>query len=240
MVHIIFPVLNESERLTQGVDRTVTFLEEHRIDYQVTIADNGSEEEYWKIAQELAARYGHVQCFHLQERGVGQAVREAFLQNECGIVGYMDVDLSTPLENVLKMQQLFEKKSEVDIVNGSRLAKDARAVGRKPLREITSRGLNFLLRVLFHCKFTDSMCGFKFFRKETAIRLVEASSKDNGWFYCAELLIRAERMGCVIEEIPVIWTDDYRTRVRVVRLIRQYLARIALLFRELVFHGKAA
>lgn len=52
------------------------------------------------------------------------------------------------------------------------------------------------------------------------------SSDDNGWFYCAELLIRAEKAGYRIAELPVVWNDDYDTKVNVIKLIKNYLCRI--------------
>ena len=39
---------------------------------------------------------------------------------------------------------------------------------------------------------------------------------DNGWFFDTELLLVAEKAGYKIEEVPVFWTDDPDTRVRIV------------------------
>ena len=70
------------------------------------------------------------------------------------------------------------------------------------------------------------MEGFQFFRKECAKKLVKLSGDDKGWFYCAELLIRAEKAGYTIAELPVVWNDDYDTKVNVIKLIKNYLCRI--------------
>ena len=40
---------------------------------------------------------------------------------------------------------------------------------------------------------------------------------DTGWFFDSELLILAEKNGYRIKEIPVVWTDDPDSRVRIVR-----------------------
>ena len=48
------------------------------------------------------------------------------------------------------------------------------------------------------------MEGFQFFRKDCIDRLIKMSSDDNGWFHCAELLIRAEKAGYRIAELPVV------------------------------------
>ena len=41
--------------------------------------------------------------------------------------------------------------------------------------------------------------------------------KDTGWFFDSELLIVAEKSGYRIKEVPVRWTDDADSRVRIVR-----------------------
>ena len=87
-------------------------------------------------------------------------------------------------------------------------------------------GLVFLLKAIFHMRATDAVCGFTFLRKETAERLVAACGNDNGWFYTIEFLLRAERMGVVIYDMPVEWQEDYNTTVKVWKTIKNYLVQI--------------
>ena len=75
-------------------------------------------------------------------------------------------------------------------------------------------------------KATDALCGFTFLRKEEAEQLVRESSNDNGWFYTVEFLIRAERDGMVIYDMPVEWQEDYNTTVKVWKTIKNYLVQI--------------
>ena len=39
---------------------------------------------------------------------------------------------------------------------------------------------------------------------------------DNGWFFDTEMLLVAEKNGYRIKEIPVKWSDDPDSRVRIV------------------------
>ena len=56
----------------------------------------------------------------------------------------------------------------------------------------------------------DFTCGFKAFRKEVIVGLVERLGYDRtgrrGWFWDAEMLIRTQREGLRISEIPVVWS----------------------------------
>jgi putative flippase GtrA len=63
--------------------------------------------------------------------------------------------------------------------------------------------------------FSDTQCGFTALRADRARRLL-ALTEDPGWFFDTELLVRAERDGLRIHEVPVDWTDDSDSRVDVV------------------------
>lgn len=232
-IHILFPVLNEHKRLVQGIEQTVAFMEQHFPgEYKITIVDNGSTDDTPQLSLRLTEKYPTVHYLQLSEKGVGLALREGVRGNDCEIVGYMDIDLSTKIDHILQMNTIFEENPEIQIVNGSRISKGSTVIGRKLSREMTSRGLNLILKVLLGMKIDDSLCGFKFFRKKAIETLISHSSDTKGWFYCAEILLRAEREKVQIREIPVVWQDDYNTTVHVKKLIVEYLKEIFRLWVE--------
>lgn len=232
-INILFPVLNERLRLQKGIERTMEYLQQNvSIPYQLTILDNGSEDETPEIGKELARKYPEVSYVRVGERGVGVAFRKGIELNESSIVGYMDIDLSTDIKYLGRTIKLFQKNPKLEYVNGSRFSKESDTRGRKWYRKITSMGLVFLLKVIFHMKATDAVCGFTFLRKEAAERLVKACGNDNGWFYTIEFLLRAERMGIVIYDMPVEWQEDYNTTVKIWKTIKNYLVQISRLRRE--------
>ncbi len=229
-INLLFPVLNERLRLQSGIDRTMAYLKKNvTIPYQLTILDNGSEDETPEIGKALAEKYPEVSYVRVGERGVGVAFRKGIALNECALVGYMDIDLSTDIKYLGRTIELFKVRPELEYVNGSRFSKESDTRGRKWYRKITSMGLVFLLKTIFHMKAADAVCGFTFLRKETAKRLVEVSGNDNGWFYTIEFLLRAERMGVVIYDMPVEWQEDYNTTVKVWKTIKNYLVQIVRL-----------
>lgn len=226
-INLLFPVLNERLRLQNGIDKTVAYLRENvSIPYCLTILDNGSEDETPEIGKALAQKYPEVTYVRVGEKGVGVAFRKGIALNECALVGYMDIDLSTDIKYLGRTIELFQKRPELAYVNGSRFSKESDTKGRKWYRKITSMGLVFLLKTVFHMKATDAVCGFTFLRKETAEELVAACGNDNGWFYTIEFLLRAERMGVVIYDMPVEWQEDYNTTVKIGKTIKNYLIRI--------------
>ena len=232
-LNVVIPVLNEEKALRAGVEGTVRFLDGTAAEgvYTITIADNGSTDGTERIAGELCAEIGQVSYIKLGERGVGLAFREAIRHNRSDIVGYMDVDLATDIRHLEQVYRLFTEEG-ARIVVGSRLLPGSRVYGRSLLREITSRGLNILLKVLLRVRFSDAMCGFKFYRRDVAEHLVQVGSDEKGWFFCAEMMIRAEWEGIQVREIPVIWHDDPDSKVKVGRLSVAYLKSIRELCQE--------
>ncbi len=240
-INLLFPVLNERLRLQKGIETTIAYVREQvTIPCKLTILDNGSEDETPEIGKKLEEAYPEVTYVRVGERGVGVAFRKGIELNDCDIVGYMDIDLSTDLKYLGKTIEMFRRDPELQYVNGTRFSKESDTKGRKWYRKITSMGLVFLLKTIFHMKATDALCGFTFLRKEEAERLVAESSQDNGWFYTVEFLLRAERDGMKICDMPVEWQEDYNTTVKVFKTIKNYIIQIHRLRMALKSEKKGA
>ena len=240
-INLLFPVLNERLRLQKGIETTIAYVREQvMIPCKLTILDNGSEDETPEIGKKLEEDYPEVTYVRVGERGVGVAFRKGIELNDCDIVGYMDIDLSTDLKYLGKTIEMFQQDPELQYVNGTRFSKESDTKGRKWYRKITSMGLVFLLKTIFHMKATDALCGFTFLRREEAEQLVAESSQDNGWFYTVEFLLRAERDGMKICDMPVEWQEDYNTTVKVFKTIKNYIIQIHRLRMALKSEKKGA
>ena len=99
-VEIVIPVYNEEATLEASVRRLHEYLSERfPLSWLVTIADNASRDHTWAIACRLAMELDGVQAVHLAEKGRGRALRAAWPASTASVVAYMDVDLSTDLED---------------------------------------------------------------------------------------------------------------------------------------------
>jgi glycosyltransferase involved in cell wall biosynthesis len=213
-LEIVIPVLNEEKVLSASVGALHHFLQGHLADYDwaITIADNGSTDKTGEIAAKLVDFYG-VKHTVLNQRGRGRALKQAWLESSADIVGYMDVDLSTNLNDLVPLVQAIGNDG-YDMAIGSRLMKASLVEGRTGSREFTSRTYNLIIRASFWVGFKDAQCGFKALSRRTADLLLPLV-KDTGWFFDTELLILAEKNGFRIKEVPVRWYDDPDTRVDV-------------------------
>ena len=229
-INILFPVLNEHLRLKKGIDGCMEFLRDSvTMPYELTIIDNGSDDDTPDIARALEKEYPEVHYVRIDERGVGIAFKTGIEMTDADIVGYMDIDLSTDLNYFTEMIKLFEDDPELMYVNGTRFSKDSDTQGRKWYRKITSAGLVWMLKSIFKMKATDALCGFTFLRAPLARELVSECSDDHGWFYTVEFLLRAERMNVKIYDMPVTWVEDYDTTVKVFKTIKNYIVQMSRL-----------
>src|SRR6202012_4823685 len=69
----------------------------------VVIADNGSTDGTWPLAQHLSARLEGVEAVRMARQGRGHALRTAWGASTAAVVAYMDVDLSTDLDALLPL-----------------------------------------------------------------------------------------------------------------------------------------
>ena len=213
-VDIVVPVRNEERDLAPSVRRLVGFLRESfPFSARITIADNGSTDATWAIADRLARELPEVRAVHMELPGRGRALRAIWSQSEAEVLAYMDVDLSTDLNALLPLVAPL-MSGHSDLAIGTRLARGSRVI-RGPKRELISRGYNLLLRTLMGARFSDAQCGFKAIRCDQARALLPLT-KDTGWFFDTELLVLAERGGLRIHEIPVDWIDDLDSRVDII------------------------
>jgi glycosyltransferase involved in cell wall biosynthesis len=213
LVNVTIPVFNEETRLAASIPRLRRFLTECcRFQFEIVIADNASTDGTREIARCLSRAHEGVRVVHLDEKGRGRAVKKVWNESAGDILSYMDVDLSTDLN---AFPPLIESliSGGFDMATGSRLLKPSLTT-RGFKREMISRCYNILVKALFHTQFSDAQCGFKAVTRKAAEELLPLV-EDTGWFMDTELLVLAEKLGWRIFDLPVRWTDDSDSRVKI-------------------------
>lgn len=221
-VSVVLPVLNEEKVLRRSVETLREFLITYLpYEWGIIIADNGSTDQTLNIAQELMAEYENIETVYLSQRGRGRALKQAWIGNYADVLVYMDIDLSTNLESLIPLVDAIVQDG-FDLAVGSRLLSSSRVIDRSIKREVLSRGYVFLIKCLFFSGITDAQCGFKAISNKAANTLMPLI-EDNAWFLDTELLLLAERFGLKRKDIPIVWTDDPDSRVRIANTVLEDL-----------------
>jgi dolichyl-phosphate beta-glucosyltransferase len=216
---VIVPAFNEAQRLTDNLLTLLGYLQSYRTDAELIVVDDGSTDGTAQVAEELFARRPDVAARILrfaENRGKGHAVRAGLLAVQAPIALFSDADLSTPITELRKIIEPIEA-GNYDIVLGSR-ALDRSLTGRRQpwRREQGGKVFNAIVRLTTGLPFSDTQCGFKAFRMESARPIIERAQID-GFGFDVELLFLAQRAGLRMLEVPVRWDHCEGSKVHIVR-----------------------
>src|SRR3954470_19175836 len=92
VLDIVIPVYNEERDLPGSVRRLHHFLATE-VPYaaRITVADNASTDGTLAVARQLARELPDVDVIHLDAKGRGGALQEAWMSSTATVVAYMDV-----------------------------------------------------------------------------------------------------------------------------------------------------
>lgn len=215
VVSLVLPAYNEAEKLEDAVTKINQALEEMRYPYEIIIAEDGSTDGTAERAEELAQKLDYVRHIHREKRlGRGTALNNAFRQSDGEVLVYMDLDLSTDLKSLKPLVEAIMVEG-YDLSTGSRMLPESK-VERSLRRSISSKTYNFLVRRMLGSKVRDHQCGFKAFKREPLLRLIDEVEATH-WFWDTEILVRAYRHGYEIKEIPVEWKSGADTKVSLLK-----------------------
>lgn len=211
-VSVVLPAHNEADTLETAVKEIVKVLDGYDGGYEIVVAEDGSTDGTDRIADLLAEKLPCVRHVHSEKRlGRGKALNNAFKQCRGEILVYMDVDLATDVRQLKELIACVDVEG-YDFATGSRLLPES-DVERSGTRSMASKTYNFMVRAVLGSKVRDHQCGFKAFRREPLLDLLDEVCADH-WFWDTELLVRAHRRGYSIKEIPVLWKSGRDTKVR--------------------------
>ena len=214
-VTVIFPAFNEAPWLETAVEKTTEALSKFVHSYEIIVAEDGATDGTDKIAERFSQNNPSVKHLHGDERlGRGVALNNAFQKSAGDVIVYMDVDLATNLKHLQPLVDVIQAEG-FDIVTGSRLLRESK-VQRSFRRAITSKSYNFWVRKILGSKLRDHQCGFKAFKRETVMPLLQEVNAKH-WFWDTEILVRAQRKGLKVKEIPVEWKSGRKTKVSLMK-----------------------
>jgi dolichyl-phosphate beta-glucosyltransferase len=236
---IVFPACNEESRLQRALDQATAYCRQRGITHEIIVVDDGSRDETRAIAERAARTDAAVHCLALPEnRGKGAAVREGVLHASGRWILMSDVDLSTPLTELDRLEAF---RDQADVIVGSRSVRGSeRLIRQSASREWLGRGFNLAVRLLGLSGCHDTQCGFKLW-SAAAARAVFARVTIERFAFDVESLWLARRLGFRILEVAVRWSHDAGTTVNVpVDGARMSFDLLRLVVRARLFSGGAS
>lgn len=214
-VSVVLPAYNEVDYLSPAVEKTVETLKIFAESYEIIIAEDGSTDGTAQKAEELSRKHQCIRHIHRDDRlGRGKALNNAFIQSRGKVLVYMDLDLATDLKYLKPLVESITEEN-YDFSTGSRLMKESIAE-RSISRSLSSKTYNFLVRCMLNSKLKDHQCGFKAFRRDSVLAVLDEVEAKH-WFWDTEIMVRGYLHGYKIKEMPVEWKSGKDTKVSLFR-----------------------
>lgn len=228
-ISVFIPAYNEEKIIKESILKIHKYLKNNFKTFELVLVDDSSTDNTNKLAKELSKRVG-LRIIRFEN---GPSRREnlgvAFRKSKYDLIMFMDLDLATDISHLRDLVTKLSKE-KYDIAIGSRYK------GIAPKREFSrlliSKAYNFFMRIFFGSKISDHQCGFKAFKKRIFLEIIDKMDYDKkfrrGWFWDAEILIRAQKYKYKIAEIPVKWKFGTKSTFNIKREIKMipYLVKL--------------
>lgn len=218
-VSIVVPAFEEQDRLGDSLVKIADYLRAASPGAEIIVVDDGSKDRTAEVGREVLAGFPDIASNVVRyehNRGKGYAVKTGLLAARADIALFSDADLSTPIGEMPKLVDPI-KAGEFDVTFGSR-ALDRSLIGtHQPWRrEQGGKVFNLVVRTLTGLPFWDTQCGFKAFNLTKFRALLDVMQIDRFGFD-VEFLYVAHLHGLRLNEVPVRWDNDDRSKVNVMR-----------------------
>ena len=195
MISIVIPVYNEASIVREAATELCRKLDELGWQFELILTENGSTDGTKQIISELGD--ARIRPLLGDEPNYGRALKRGILEARGDEVICDEIDLC---DVGFYQRALPMLRDGVDLVVGSKAMKGANDA-RPLIRRIATRTITLMLRLATGFRGTDTH-GLKAFRRERLIDVAKACVVERDLF-ASEFVIRAQRMGRDVREIPI-------------------------------------
>jgi hypothetical protein len=200
---ILMPCLNEAETIETCIRKARSFLDDHQVNGEILIADNGSTDRSVAIAERCGARVVHV-----PHKGYGHALQAGSRAAAGRYVIMGDADDSYDFSQLSPF--LEQLRAGKELVMGTRLRGKIMPGAMPPLhRWLGNPVLTGLGRLFFGIEMTDFHSGLRGYSKAAFEKM---DLRTTGMEFASEMVIRSRMVGLSMAEVPITLYPDGRSR----------------------------
>ncbi len=229
-ISVIVPMYNEHAVIEQTAKRLSDAMAASFEDYEILFSDDGSTDGCGGLVRELQLPNVRV-LGYAQNRGKGCAVRTGMLAAKGDIVIFTDADLAYGTDVIAEAVARMEKDPACGMLIGSRNLQKNGYGGYGFTRRLMSRMYIRVLCLVGGFRLSDSQCGFKAFRREAA-NAIFSRAKVDGFAFDFETILRAQKEGIAIAEMPVRVLNHGDSKIHIFRDTVRMLSDLRRIRRE--------
>jgi dolichyl-phosphate beta-glucosyltransferase len=210
---IVVPAYNEESRIEPTIRDMVGYCRGAGRSFELILVDDGSRDGTSTVGRRLAEEFPELRLIRLAaNHGKGYAVRAGVVNAVGRAVLFADADGATPINEIERLETALEAGADVAVGSRALRAEGVR-VHAKLYRHVIGRTFHHLVEWLADGGVKDTQCGFKLFRSPVAQDLF-SRMRMNGFSFDVEVLLMARRQGYRVTEVPVNWTHQPGSKVR--------------------------
>lgn len=214
-LQIVIPAYNEASRIGATLEDLFAQGAKCKIKVEVVVVLNGCRDNTREVVEKYRIQYPSqilIKEFKAP-LGKGRAIIEGFKKCTAQYVSFMDADGSVSPTSVFS---LLERIGAFDAAIGSRRCHGAKILIKQPFaRHVAGRVYAWLTRTVLGLPFYDTQCGGKIFKNEVA-SLIADKCTEYGWAFDVAMLDLVLREGYTVIELPIVWANDDRSKVKLI------------------------
>ena len=209
MLSVVIPAHNEADHIGGLLEAFSVFS-----GVELIVAEDASTDGTQNIVQEFAGRNNDVVLSSYDKlTGKGAAVKRGLKLAKGDVLGFIDGDGSIHPKELMRVAATIDDGA--DLAVGSRDLRTSVIVRPQPLsRRVSGSIYSLLARALLDTRIKDFQCGCKVFRRDVWHSLTIAC---DGFAFDTELIAKAHEKGFVIVEVPITWSNQSNSKVRISR-----------------------
>ena len=225
-VTVVIPVHNESSYLPQALPQLFAEMGSVNADVRILIAENGSTDDTADLVREAMETYPSLSLLELPTPDYGAAMREGFMQATTEWVANFDIDYFSGIF----LNDALDLADSADIVLASKRVEGADDQ-RGATRIFATWTFNQILRLVLSSGVSDTH-GMKLVRK-TVVDAVAPDVISTTDLFDTELVVRAERAGFRIAELPASVVELRDAKSSLVKRVPRTLSGVWKIRRDL-------
>lgn len=225
ILSIVIPVYNEELILEGAIDRLINELNRIKYSYELIISENGSVDKTREILYKMTQKYPQLRCLKIEEPNYGRALKDGILASSGEFVFCDEIDLC--------ITDFYYKSLNLLLSNQCKMVIGSKSVkGSNDNRTLIRKAATFIFNKLLYCFFgfkgTDTH-GLKAFHRDTLLPVVKSCALEKDLF-TSEFVIRAQRYGAKIIEIPYDLKEMRKTPIHIMKRVPGVVRNLIKLF----------
>jgi dolichol-phosphate mannosyltransferase len=202
LLSVVIPAYNEADNLDVTVNALTQVLIREEVPFEIIVVNDNSSDNTSQVIDELKKDNPNVvRVDRMPPGGYGRAVRSGLEVCRGEVIIIYMADNSDDPEDVVRYYRKLEEG--YDCVFGSRFMGDSKRVNYPLVKLLVNRLVNFVIRLMFWCRFNDLTNAFKAYRRE----VVEDCGPYHSCHFnlTVEMSLNALIRKYNIAQIPINW-----------------------------------